>query len=130
MTGPANLTKITFKIIQEPATRLAALESSEADFIDDVPPSDYNRLKDDGNFTMVEMTQPGHGWSLMMNVQRAPTDDLQVRKAIALNPWAPAYLAAGLLNFLLPLDLRAVLDGQQQYAKALIVRAQQLLQKA
>jgi len=84
ITGPSALTKITFKIIQEPATRLAALESNEADFIDDVPPTDYNRLKDDGNFTMVELTQPGHGWSLMMNVKKAPTDDLQVRKAIAL----------------------------------------------
>jgi peptide/nickel transport system substrate-binding protein len=83
-TGPSDLTQITFKIIQEPATRLAALESSEADFIDDVPPTDYNRLNDSGDYTMVEMTQPGHGWSLMMNVNKAPTDDLQVRKAIAL----------------------------------------------
>jgi peptide/nickel transport system substrate-binding protein len=83
-TGPSDLTQISFKIIQEPATRLAALESSEADFIDDVPPTDYNRLNDSGDYTMVEMTQPGHGWSLMMNVNKAPTDDLQVRKAIAL----------------------------------------------
>jgi ABC-type transport system substrate-binding protein len=33
---------------------------------------------------MLKLTQPGHGWSLMMNVNKAPTDDLQVRKAIAL----------------------------------------------
>jgi peptide/nickel transport system substrate-binding protein len=83
-SGPAELTRITFKIIQEPATRLAALESGEADFIDDVPPTDYNRLNDEGNFTMVELTQPGHGWSLMMNVERPPTDDPAVRRAIAL----------------------------------------------
>ncbi len=84
ITGPSALTKITFKIVQEPSTRTAALESGDADFIDDVPTTDYDNLKDSGQYTMVELTQPGHGWSLMMNQQKAPTDDLQVRKAIAL----------------------------------------------
>jgi peptide/nickel transport system substrate-binding protein len=83
-TGPSDLTKFTFKLILEPATRLAALESNEANFIDAVPPIDYNRLVDEDNFTMVEMPQPGNGWSLIMNVNKAPTDDVMVRTAIAL----------------------------------------------
>ncbi len=82
--GAATFDKITFKIIQEPATRLAALESGEVDFIDDVPTQDVARLKGEKQFTVLEQPQPGSGWSLMMNVENAPTDDLAVRKAIAL----------------------------------------------
>ncbi|HVU11850.1 MAG TPA: ABC transporter substrate-binding protein [Phototrophicaceae bacterium] len=84
ITGPSALSKITFKIVQEPSTRTAALESGDADFIDDVPTTDYDNLKDSGQYTMTELTQPGAGWSLQMNQEKAPTDDLQVRKAIAL----------------------------------------------
>lgn len=84
ISGASALSKITFKIIQEPATRLAALESGEADFIDETPETDVARLKDSGAFTVVEIEQPGHGWSLMMNVEKAPTNELAVRKAIAL----------------------------------------------
>jgi peptide/nickel transport system substrate-binding protein len=87
-SGPSKFSKITFKIIQEPATRLAALESGSAsggaDFIDDVPPTDVERLKQEGNVNVLEIEQPGHGWSLMMNVEKPPTDDVAVRKAIAL----------------------------------------------
>jgi peptide/nickel transport system substrate-binding protein len=82
--GASKLEKITFKIIQEPATRLAALESGEVDFIDDVPTQDVQRLKDEKKFNVVQQAQPGSGWSLMMNVENPPTDDLAVRKAIAL----------------------------------------------
>lgn len=78
------LERITFKIIQEPATRLAALESGEVDFIDDVPELDVERLKGDSNLTIAEIEQPGHGWSLMMNAEKAPTNDVVVRRAIAL----------------------------------------------
>ncbi|HVO43554.1 MAG TPA: ABC transporter substrate-binding protein [Aggregatilineales bacterium] len=84
VNGAAKLDKITFKIIQEPATRLAALENGDVDFIDQTPETDVKRLKDGGKFTVVQIEQPGSGWSLMMNVTKAPTDDLAVRKAIAL----------------------------------------------
>jgi peptide/nickel transport system substrate-binding protein len=84
VNGPAKLSKITFKIIQEPATRLAALESGEVDFINDTPETDVKRVTDEGKFTVLKIEQPGSGWSLMMNVEKFPTDQLSVRKAIAL----------------------------------------------
>jgi peptide/nickel transport system substrate-binding protein len=82
--GAAGLEKVIFKIIQEPATRLAALESGEVDIIDDTPEQDVARLKDEKNVTVLQIEQPGHGWSLMMNVEKFPTSELAVRKAIAL----------------------------------------------
>jgi peptide/nickel transport system substrate-binding protein len=83
-SGPSNLAGITFRIIAEPATRLASLESGEVDFIDDVPELDVARLTDDPNFVVEQIEQPGHGWSIMMNVEKSPTDEVAVRKAIAL----------------------------------------------
>lgn len=84
MTGPANFSTVRFVIIQEPATRLAALESGEVDFIDDVPELDVARLTEDPNITIEQIEQPGHGYSLMMNFEQAPTDELAVRQAIAM----------------------------------------------
>ena len=83
MSGPANLERITFRIIQEPATRLASLEAGEVQFIDNVPQLDVARLQEDPNFAVTQIEQPGHGYSLMMNVERPPTDELAVRRAIA-----------------------------------------------
>jgi peptide/nickel transport system substrate-binding protein len=83
MSGPANLERITFRIIQEPATRLASLEAGEVQFIDNVPQLDVARLQEDSNFAITQIEQPGHGYSLMMNVERAPTDELAVRQAVA-----------------------------------------------
>ena len=83
MTGPATLERITFRMILEPATRLVALESGEVDFIDNVPQLDVARLQDDPNIVIEQIEQPGHGWSLMMNVEREPTSELAVRRAVA-----------------------------------------------
>ncbi len=74
--------QLVFKIIQEPATRLAALESGEVAFIDEVPALDVERLGEDSNFEVMQIEQPGHGWSLMFNFEKAPTSDLAVRQAI------------------------------------------------
>lgn len=83
-TGPANISNLTFLIIQEPATRLAALESGQVQFIDDVPELDVARMMEDSNFVIEQIEQPGHGWSLMMNAENFPTSELEVRQAIAL----------------------------------------------
>jgi peptide/nickel transport system substrate-binding protein len=83
MTGPANVERLVFRIVQEPATRLAALESGEVHFIDNVPQLDVARLDEDPAFTVTQIEQPGHGYSLMMNFERPPTDELAVRQAIS-----------------------------------------------
>lgn len=82
ITGPAASERIVFSIIAEPATRLAALEAGEVYFIDNVPQLDVARLNEDPNFVVTQIEQPGHGYSLMMNFERTPTDELAVRQAI------------------------------------------------
>lgn len=82
ITGPAASARLVFAIIAEPATRLAALEAGEVNFIDNVPQLDVARLTEDPNFAVTQIEQPGHGYSLMMNFEQAPTDELAVRQAI------------------------------------------------
>jgi peptide/nickel transport system substrate-binding protein len=82
-TGPADLDQLVFKLIEEPATRLAALESGEVDMIDAVPALDVARLDESDDFNVLQFPQAGHGYSLMFNFEKSPTDELAVRQAIA-----------------------------------------------
>jgi peptide/nickel transport system substrate-binding protein len=82
-TGPSDIERIVVKIIQEPSTRLAALESGEVDVIDSVPELDFGRLDADPNFNALSFPQAGSGHSLMFNFEKPPTDELAVRRAIA-----------------------------------------------
>jgi peptide/nickel transport system substrate-binding protein len=84
MTGPANVDKIVYKFIEEGATRTAALETGEIDFLDQVPEIDFPSLAEEDGITTVELPQPGSGWALMFNEQKSPTDELAVRRAMQL----------------------------------------------
>lgn len=81
-TGLARIKTIDYKIITEPSSRFASLQTGETQFIEYVPEEDFDQLKSDPNFATVEMVQPGSGQDLMMNVKNPPLDDLQVRLAI------------------------------------------------
>lgn len=82
MSGATNLDQLIFKLIPEPSTRLAALESGEVDMIDAVPGLDVQRIDESADFVLSQFAQAGHGYSLMFNQQKAPTDELAVRQAI------------------------------------------------
>lgn len=84
MSGASKIANIIYTIIPEPATRIAALEGGELDFIEEVPGLDFERIGSTPGFVTVNVPQPGSGWSLMMNVRQAPLDDLAVRRAIQL----------------------------------------------
>ena len=83
-TGPSKLSKIVWKIIAEPSTRIATLESGETNFVEEVPEIDFSRIQENPDFTSISVPQPGSGHSLMMNQQLPPMDDLAVRRAIQL----------------------------------------------
>ena len=79
-----NIEQIIYKIVLEPSTRTAALESGEVDIIDEVAEIDFEFLSDRNGIATAALAQSGSGWSLMMNVQNPPMDDLAVRRAIQL----------------------------------------------
>jgi peptide/nickel transport system substrate-binding protein len=80
--GPPNLDAISWRIIPESATRVAALQSGEVQFIQDVPTQDYSNLKSSSSIGILEGVMAGSGWSMMINVTKAPTDDVKVRQAL------------------------------------------------
>ena len=82
-SGPPDLDRLVFKILTDPGTRLAALESGEVDMINGVPGLDVARLDEREDFIVTQYDQAGHGYSFMFNQIKSPTDELAVRKAIA-----------------------------------------------
>ena len=81
--GPTDIDRLVVKILTDPGTRLAALESGEVDMIDRVPGLDVARLDESEDFVVTQYDQAGHGYSFMFNQIKPPTDELAVRKAIA-----------------------------------------------
>ena len=81
-TGRAYLQRIIFRLVPEAATRVALLESGEAQVIDTAPPQDLERLTRDPRFKALVGLAPGRPFSFPMNVTTGPTADLAVRKAL------------------------------------------------
>ncbi len=75
--------EMRFRFIEENSTRAAALERNEVDVAAGLAANDWIRLRDSGNFDVhvfnrIGMPPPG----LFINVAKAPTDDVRVRRAL------------------------------------------------
>jgi len=84
-SGPPYLDAIAWRIISDPATRVAALKAGEVHVIDDLPLQNYAELQGNSAYQIIEGVMAGSGYSMMINVTRPPTDDVKVRQAMA---WA------------------------------------------
>ena len=73
-----------YKFIQEPATRIASLETGEIDFIDQTPEIDFANLEANPNFVTVKLPQPGSGYVADDEPAEFPTSELPVRRAMQL----------------------------------------------
>ncbi len=80
--GPAFLDSIEFRIIPEDATRVAALETGEIQLCQAVPSQDLERLKSNPELQVLIAPAGGIPWNIIVNVTKAPLDDLNVRKAL------------------------------------------------
>lgn len=81
--GPAYLDTITYRFVEETATRLIAIETGEADMIDAPPAQDVARLRESGRFQLDGFVVPGMPQILNVNTTVAPTNELAVRRAVA-----------------------------------------------
>jgi peptide/nickel transport system substrate-binding protein len=80
--GPAYLETLTFKLILEEQTRLAALETGEANVVDEIPATRVAAMRDAGTFQLLGAPRLGIARSNFINTTLAPTDDVRVRRAI------------------------------------------------
>jgi peptide/nickel transport system substrate-binding protein len=92
-TGLGNVTEAVYTVIQQDATRLAALASGEVDFVIDAPFQDAARLKRDSRVKVSEATDIGTQYLGFDQARdelqysdvkgRNPFKDLRVRRAVA-----------------------------------------------
>ena len=82
--GPALLDQVIFRILPEAATRLTAFETGEILIAGEPPALDAIALADSGQASIQNFAQPGIPAILMINATKAPTDDINVRKAMIL----------------------------------------------
>ena len=81
--GPPALDEICFRFLPNSASRTAALTAGEVDAIFYVEPSDCASLRADGAYRLETLPIRGIPVCLMMNISRAPTDELAVRQAVS-----------------------------------------------
>ena len=77
-----SLDKLTFRLIPDPATALAAMEAGQVDGIESVPAPEIPRLSVESDAFMIV---PALGTTYaMMNPGQSPVDDLKVRQALSM----------------------------------------------
>jgi peptide/nickel transport system substrate-binding protein len=72
---------IVFKVIPEGTARTIALETGEVDVVDELPPMDAARVRDNPDLTLYETPSTRINF-FAMNTERAPYDDVRVREAL------------------------------------------------
>lgn len=83
-TGPAYLERITIKFVPEAGTRVTTVETGETNLITGVPSQDLNRLENSDDITVTKFPWVGLPRILILNTTLAPTDDVNVRRAVSL----------------------------------------------
>jgi len=81
-TGPALLDEIVFRVLPEAAIRLTAFQTGEALLVQDPSYLEASQMANDGSTQVFTFTAPGMTSHQMINVEKAPTDDINVRKAM------------------------------------------------
>lgn len=83
--GPALLDQVIFRFLPEAATRLTAFQTGEILVASEPPALDAIALSESGEGVLETFAQPGIPAIMMINTEKAPTDDPNVRKAMILS---------------------------------------------
>ncbi|MGA2969061.1 MAG: ABC transporter substrate-binding protein [Acidimicrobiales bacterium] len=79
--GPAYLSGITWKFLEDSSVRFAALQSGEVPIIFNPPPQDQTELNADSSLSLLQFTHAGIPNGIAVNTAKAPFNNLQVRQA-------------------------------------------------
>lgn len=80
--GTAILDEVTFRFLPEAATRLTAFQAGEAQIVQDPSYLEASLYADDPEVNLFTFAAPGMTSHQMLNTEKAPTDDINVRKAM------------------------------------------------
>jgi peptide/nickel transport system substrate-binding protein len=79
--GAPNIKTVVFKIVPDPATRIAALQTGEVDLVYDVPPERAAELRRDAR-VRIEAVPGLRIIFFAFNTRKPPLDDVRVRQAL------------------------------------------------
>ncbi|MGI6245652.1 MAG: ABC transporter substrate-binding protein [Pseudochelatococcus sp.] len=80
--GPAYLDEVTYRLLPESSVRTGALTSGQVDVIEGISGNDAALFENDGDYTYQHALNTGTPYSLFLNVEYGPTQDVRVRKAL------------------------------------------------
>lgn len=93
-TGDSNIDRLTFRVIADPSSQYNALSTGEIQGSEGLTSSDVKSLVDSGEYGLESGVVAGVPYSFALNVEKAPLDDLAVRKAVVLAADSPAMVKA------------------------------------
>lgn len=93
--------KLIWKVIPEGASRTIALQTGEVDMVYEVETADIQRIKDDSNLTLKEVTSV-ENYCLTFNNDVAPFNDVNFRNAVAYGIDRDAIVAGALDGYAIP----------------------------
>lgn len=83
--GPALFDRIEIDIVPEPFVRAGGLTSGQYDLVIDIAPQSAQSLRRDPRFIVSNRVRQGNPTrAITFNVERAPFDDVRIRRAVAL----------------------------------------------
>ena len=80
--GAAYVDGVTFRTIPEAGTRMAALERGDVHVIENLPPQDLERVKNDPKYKVLVGFVQGRPYGFSINMRKPPTNELAVRQAM------------------------------------------------
>lgn len=81
--GFPKVDRVVFRVIKDPAARLAALKAGTIDFTTDIPPANLKDIEADRNLDAVFRPSFNVGY-LALNPSHKPFSDIRVRQAVAM----------------------------------------------
>ncbi len=82
--GPRTVEEVEFRFFPDPATRAPALESGAANVIGELSPADAILFTGNSELRLYPQPVPGEPLQFLFNTTLAPTDNLDMRKALLL----------------------------------------------
>jgi peptide/nickel transport system substrate-binding protein len=81
-TGPPKLAGVTFRTLSDNSAQANALQTGELTLAQNLNAPDVQKILAGGKFFRVAQPATGIPYAMLLNTQKAPTDDLKVRQAL------------------------------------------------
>jgi len=112
--GPAYLSGITWRFLEETSTRYAALENGQAQVIFNIPPEDQTAAEHNPNLTVQQFVHSGQPNNITLNASQPPFNQLGVRQAFLYGADAAASVKSAFFGAY-PLDETPLSTGTPDY---------------